>query len=90
VDPIIIPQKKATKSTTNEALLATGVNPTASGGVVAPVYDGGEMANFVFITPARMYCGRIIDDYARHLKDIDGNVLTPFIVCEGSPFHNLG
>jgi hypothetical protein len=79
-----------TKSTTIEALLATGVNPTASGGVVAPVEDGGEMAEVVFITPACMYCGCVIDDYAHHLKDIDGNVFTPFVVCEGSLFHNLG
>jgi hypothetical protein len=48
------------------------------------------MTEVVFITPARMYCGRIIDDYACHFEDIDGNVFTPFVVCEGSPFHNLG
>jgi hypothetical protein len=48
------------------------------------------MAEVVFITPARMYCGHVIDDYACHLEDIDGNVFTPFVVCEGSPFHNLG
>jgi hypothetical protein len=48
------------------------------------------MAKVVFITPARMYCGRVIDDYAHYLKDIDENVFTLFVVCKGSPFHNLG
>ena len=45
--------QKMTKGTTNETLLATSIDPAASGGVIAPVEDSGEMTQVYFIMLAR-------------------------------------
>ncbi len=82
--------KKAAKSATNEALLATSIDPAASGGIITPVEDGREMNQVDSIMPTRIYGRRVIDNYAHHFKDINGDTFTPFIVGKSCPFDNLG
>jgi hypothetical protein len=77
------------KSATNEALLATSIDPAASGGIITPVEDGRETTQVYSIVPTRIYCRCINDNYAHHFEDINGDIFAPFIVGESCPFDNL-
>ena len=66
------------------------VDPSASRGVVGPVKDSREIAQVYFVMPARIYCCRVVDDYARHFEDIDRDIFAPFVVGESYPHDDLG
>jgi hypothetical protein len=65
------------------------VNPSASGGVVAPVEDSGEMTQVDLIVPTRIYCRRVIDNHSHHFEEVDGDIFAPLIVGESCPCDNL-
>ena len=67
------------------------IDPAASGGIIiTPVEDGREMTQVYSIVPTHKYCRRIIDNYAHHFKDINGDIFAPFIVGKSCPFNNFG
>jgi len=41
------------------------------------------------VVPADIYCGRVVNNHARHFKDIDRNVFAPFIVGKCGSCDNL-
>ena len=49
---------------------------------------GGEVAQVNFIVVTRVYCRCVVDDYAGHFKDVDGDVFAPFVVGEVCSFDN--
>jgi len=48
------------------------------------------MAQVYSDMPARIYCCRIVDYYARHFEDIDRDVFTLFVVGQSCPRDDLG
>jgi hypothetical protein len=82
--------KKAAKRATNETFLATGVDPAASGGIIAQVKDGRKMTRVYSIVITCIYCRRIVNNYAGHFKDINRYIFAPLVVGESCSFDNLG
>ena len=64
------------------------VDPSASGGVAAPVKDSREIAQVYSVVPACIYCCRVVDDCAHHFEDIDRDIFAPFVVGECENIHS--